>query len=62
MAVLIGAARAQADPLSKVYFVVAAGALDTHYGRPWHVCVACAAAWPCEPALAAAFMLERHAG
>lgn len=61
MAVLIGAARAQADPLSEVYFVRAAGALDTHCAGPWHVCISCAATWPCEPALAAAFMLELHA-
>jgi hypothetical protein len=60
VAVLIGAGRAQADPLSEAYFVSAAGALDTHCAGPRHACVSCAATWPCDPALAAAFMLELH--
>ncbi|TMR88897.1 hypothetical protein [Nonomuraea basaltis] len=58
MAVLLGTTRTETDPLSETYFVRAAGALDTHLADSGHACVSCAAAWPCPPALAAAFMLE----
>ncbi|MFC5835535.1 hypothetical protein [Nonomuraea insulae] len=60
MAFLIGAARAQANPLSEAYFVRAASVLDAHRAGPGHACISCAATWPCDPALAAAFMLELH--
>ncbi|WP_171074060.1 hypothetical protein [Nonomuraea basaltis] len=61
MAVLLGTTRAETDPLNETYFVRAAGALDVHRADSGHACVSCAAAWPCAPALAAAFMLELHA-
>lgn len=61
MVVLLGEAHIETDPLSETYFTRAAGALDTHRADSGHACLSCAAAWPCAPALAAAFMLELHA-
>ncbi|MFG1946463.1 hypothetical protein [Nonomuraea sp. NPDC048826] len=59
MAVLLGTKPVH-DPLSETYFARAAGALDTHRAGAGHTCDSCGAAWPCAPALAAAFMLELH--
>jgi hypothetical protein len=61
MAVLLGTPRVQADPLTEMYFVRAAGALDTHQADAQHACISCATTWPCVSAQAAAFMLELHA-
>ncbi|MEV0389259.1 hypothetical protein [Nonomuraea sp. NPDC050643] len=61
MAVLLGTTRVHDDPLAETYFVRAAGALDIHRAGAEHTCLSCGAAWPCAPALAAAFMLELHA-
>ncbi len=60
MSVLLGVKRAENDPLSETYFTRAAGALDVHRVDSGHACLSCAAAWPCVPALAAAFMLDLH--
>ncbi|MCK2218981.1 hypothetical protein MF672_035070 [Actinomadura sp. ATCC 31491] len=61
MAVLLGIAPAGTDCLSESYFERAARALDEHQVSPGHACVSCGAAWPCGPALGAAFVLEMHA-
>ena len=48
------------EPLDEAYFVRAAHELDVHRCRPGSACTACGGAWPCERALAAAFVLDLH--
>ncbi|MCA2229924.1 hypothetical protein [Nonomuraea aurantiaca] len=60
MSVFLGMTHAENDSLSETYFARAAGALDVHRAGSEHACLSCAAAWPCAPALAAAFMLDLH--
>ena len=60
MAVLLSTPPVHDDPLSEMYFAQAAGTLEVHQADSGHACVSCVAAWPCAPALAAAFMLELH--
>ncbi|WP_336215371.1 hypothetical protein [Nonomuraea sp. LPB2021202275-12-8] len=60
MAVLLSTPPVHDDPLHETYFAQAAGALEVHQAGTGHACVSCATAWPCAPALAAAFMLELH--
>ncbi|MFD2351804.1 hypothetical protein ACFSTC_24850 [Nonomuraea ferruginea] len=60
MAVLLGTKPAHDDPLGETCFARAASALDAHRAGAAHACASCGAAWPCAPALAAAFILELH--
>ncbi|MCA2229243.1 hypothetical protein [Nonomuraea aurantiaca] len=60
MSAFLGVMRTENDPLIETYFARAADALDVHRADSGHACLSCAAAWPCAPALAAAFMLDLH--
>ncbi|GAA1694611.1 hypothetical protein GCM10009733_107950 [Nonomuraea maheshkhaliensis] len=61
MSVLLSETRAEIDPLGETYFSRAAVALHAHRaGDSSRTCLSCATAWPCAPALAAAFMLDLH--
>jgi hypothetical protein len=48
------------ETLDEAYFTRAARELNDHYCRSGSACTACGGAWPCERALAAAFVLDMH--